>query len=157
MKLNERRIRELAYQIWEAEGRPEGQHERHWRMARSLAESEAANTGGHEEPVKPRFEGEEEPEKPAILQEPPRRKGSLPEADPEVPAESATPAPRAPRKPAAKTDSPAKASSPAQDEPSGKPRKPPAASTTTDAKTPKISKPRARPATPEKHKAPKDV
>jgi len=105
MKINERRVRELAYQIWESEGRPEGQHDRHWRMARSLAEAEAANPHAAEEPVQPRFEGDEEPEKPAILQEPPRRKGRLPKADPEVPAASETVAPvpkRAARKPAAK-------------------------------------------------------
>jgi len=87
MKVNERRVRELAYQIWESEGRPEGQHDRHWRMARSLAEAEAANRGEVEEPVQPRFEGDQEPEKPALLQEPPRRKGRLPKADPEVPAQ----------------------------------------------------------------------
>ncbi|QEY71683.1 DUF2934 domain-containing protein [Pseudomonas denitrificans (nom. rej.)] len=57
MKVNERRVRELAYQIWESEGRPEGQHDRHWRMARSLAEAEAGNVDGTQEPVKPRFEG----------------------------------------------------------------------------------------------------
>ena len=37
MKIDEARVRELAHQIWESEGRPEGQAERHWRMARSLA------------------------------------------------------------------------------------------------------------------------
>lgn len=102
MKVNERRIRELAYQIWEAEGRPEGQHDRHWRMARSLAEAEAANPGDQEDRVKPRFEGKEEPETPAILQEPPRHKGRLPRADPEVPADATPPKTR--RKPAAKAD-----------------------------------------------------
>lgn len=34
--VNEYRIRELAYQIWEAEGRPEGEDKRHWRMAVEL-------------------------------------------------------------------------------------------------------------------------
>lgn len=29
----EQRIRELAYAIWEQEGRPEGQSERHWETA----------------------------------------------------------------------------------------------------------------------------
>lgn len=87
MKVNERRVRELAYQIWESEGRPEGQHDRHWRMARSLAEAEAANQGGVEQPVQPRFDGNSEPEKPALLQELPRRKGRLPKAAPEVPTQ----------------------------------------------------------------------
>ena len=29
-------ISELAYQIWESEGRPEGESERHWEMAVKL-------------------------------------------------------------------------------------------------------------------------
>lgn len=107
MKVDERRVSELAYQIWESEGRPEGQHDRHWRMAHSLAQAEAANHNGEaEEPVQPRFEGAQEPEKPALLQEPPRRKGRLPKADPEIPAqaegETVAPTPRrAARKPKA--------------------------------------------------------
>jgi hypothetical protein len=27
------RVQERAYQLWEEEGHPEGQHERHWRRA----------------------------------------------------------------------------------------------------------------------------
>jgi hypothetical protein len=38
--VSEQRIRELAYQIWETEGCPNGQSERHWNMARKLAEIE---------------------------------------------------------------------------------------------------------------------
>ena len=34
---NEKEIQELAYTIWEAEGRPVGQAERHWNMAIGLA------------------------------------------------------------------------------------------------------------------------
>ncbi|HET6395978.1 MAG TPA: DUF2934 domain-containing protein [Pseudoxanthomonas sp.] len=34
------RIRELAREIWEAEGRPEGQSLRHWGMAERLVEAE---------------------------------------------------------------------------------------------------------------------
>lgn len=34
---NEQSIRELAYQIWEAEGRPEGQQDRHWSLANKLS------------------------------------------------------------------------------------------------------------------------
>ena len=41
MSVDEKRIREFAYQIWESEGKPEGQEERHWDMARKLAEAEA--------------------------------------------------------------------------------------------------------------------
>lgn len=40
MNDEEQRIREFAYQIWQAEGQPDGQAERHWQMARKLAESE---------------------------------------------------------------------------------------------------------------------
>ena len=41
MSVEEKRIREFAYQIWESEGQPEGQESRHWEMARKLAEAEA--------------------------------------------------------------------------------------------------------------------
>lgn len=41
MSNDDKRIREFAYQIWESEGKPEGQEARHWEMARKLAEAEA--------------------------------------------------------------------------------------------------------------------
>lgn len=41
MSADEKRIHDLAYQIWETEGKPEGQEHRHWEMARKLAEAEA--------------------------------------------------------------------------------------------------------------------
>lgn len=41
MSVDEKRIREFAYQIWESEGKPVGEEERHWEMARKLAEAEA--------------------------------------------------------------------------------------------------------------------
>jgi len=37
----EQRVRELAYQIWETEGRPVGHAGRHWELANKLAEVEA--------------------------------------------------------------------------------------------------------------------
>lgn len=37
----EHRVREFAYQIWESEGKPDGQAERHWDMAWKLAEAQA--------------------------------------------------------------------------------------------------------------------
>ena len=37
MNQNENRIRELAYQIWESEGKPHGQSARHWDIASRLA------------------------------------------------------------------------------------------------------------------------
>ncbi|WMW04332.1 DUF2934 domain-containing protein [Pseudomonas entomophila] len=41
MSVDEKRIREFAYQIWESEGKPAGQEDRHWDMARKLAEAES--------------------------------------------------------------------------------------------------------------------
>ena len=41
MSTDDKRVREFAYQIWESEGKPEGQDARHWEMARKLAEAEA--------------------------------------------------------------------------------------------------------------------
>lgn len=38
----QQRIRELARQIWDAEGRPDGQALRHWGMAERLVEAEIA-------------------------------------------------------------------------------------------------------------------
>lgn len=38
--IQETKIRELAYQIWESEGRPQGRAKRHWELACELAESE---------------------------------------------------------------------------------------------------------------------
>lgn len=40
MSSEEQRIREFAYQIWQSEGCPEGEDERHWAMARKLVEAE---------------------------------------------------------------------------------------------------------------------
>ena len=37
---DERRIRQLGYRIWESEGRPEGQEQRHWEMARKIVAAE---------------------------------------------------------------------------------------------------------------------
>ncbi|MCJ8056579.1 DUF2934 domain-containing protein [Shinella curvata] len=36
---DEKRLREDAYARWEAEGRPDGQHERHWREASDALQS----------------------------------------------------------------------------------------------------------------------
>ncbi|WNL48246.1 DUF2934 domain-containing protein [Dyella sp. BiH032] len=43
----EQRIRELAHHIWEAEGCPSGQEQRHWYAATRLVEAE--DSGGHED------------------------------------------------------------------------------------------------------------
>jgi hypothetical protein len=41
---NERLIRELAYQLWESEGRPEGREEEYWHRARERLEAEAQSS-----------------------------------------------------------------------------------------------------------------
>ncbi|MET0355799.1 MAG: DUF2934 domain-containing protein [Cellvibrio sp.] len=41
MSINEQRIREFAYHIWESEGKPNGQGERHWAMACKLVQTQA--------------------------------------------------------------------------------------------------------------------
>lgn len=38
MSVNEETIRKLVNQIWESEGRPNGQADRHWQQALTLAE-----------------------------------------------------------------------------------------------------------------------
>ncbi|WP_373186904.1 DUF2934 domain-containing protein [Halopseudomonas sp.] len=83
MTSDEDRIRELAYQIWESEGRPEGQTERHWAMARKLAESEDAGAfvppPGTEAATRPKptrkapTKDETQVEKPALLGKPTAR------------------------------------------------------------------------------------
>lgn len=42
MNLNDQRIREFAYQIWESEGKPQGQDLRHWDMAYQLVMAQEA-------------------------------------------------------------------------------------------------------------------
>lgn len=39
---DEERVRQLAYSIWEAEGRPEGQQQRHWERAVKIVAAEQA-------------------------------------------------------------------------------------------------------------------
>jgi hypothetical protein len=38
--IHENKVRELAYQIWESEGRPQGRSKRHWELACELVETE---------------------------------------------------------------------------------------------------------------------
>ena len=38
----EKRVREISYVIWEQEGRPEGQADRHWQAAREIVELQDA-------------------------------------------------------------------------------------------------------------------
>ncbi|HEY1944838.1 MAG TPA: DUF2934 domain-containing protein [Roseiarcus sp.] len=39
-EFRERRLREIAHRIWEEEGRPEGQEQRHWQMAKDILGNE---------------------------------------------------------------------------------------------------------------------
>ncbi|WP_043446655.1 DUF2934 domain-containing protein [Halotalea alkalilenta] len=56
----ELRIRQLAYRIWEAEGRPSGQHDLHWQMACKLV---AAERGESAQPARSdAAAGEESPD-----------------------------------------------------------------------------------------------
>lgn len=55
----EERIRQLAHRIWESEGRPAGQAQRHWRMAEKLVDAEPTApaqpaAGDAKPPPKPR-------------------------------------------------------------------------------------------------------
>ena len=49
MEIDKQRISEFAYQIWQSEGEPQGQEERHWEMARKLAEAESSAPPVHVE------------------------------------------------------------------------------------------------------------
>lgn len=87
MSVEDKRIREFAYQIWESEGQPEGQEERHWEMARKLAEAEA---------LAPKSSSSRKPKAAAAA------KPKAPSVAPPAKAAKAEPAkkPRAPKKPA---------------------------------------------------------
>ncbi|MCT7374217.1 DUF2934 domain-containing protein [Chelativorans salis] len=50
----EERIRRRAYELWEIEGRPEGQHHEHWeRAAREIEAEEGGNAENAEIPEMP--------------------------------------------------------------------------------------------------------
>ena len=42
MNIQHHRVREYAYQIWESEGKPEGQDQRHWDVACKLASGDGS-------------------------------------------------------------------------------------------------------------------
>ncbi len=87
MSADEKRIREFAYQIWESEGCPDGQAERHWAMARQLAEAEAAAAA----PKKTRGRAKAAKETPALLQAPAAKPRKPRAASPARPARAAQP------------------------------------------------------------------
>ncbi|MBG6636230.1 DUF2934 domain-containing protein [Pseudomonas aeruginosa] len=99
MSADEKRIREFAYQIWESEGGPDGQAERHWAMARQRAEAEAAAAA----PKKTRGRAKAAKETPALLQAPTAKPRKPRAASPARPASEkpAAAKPRSRRKPEA--------------------------------------------------------
>lgn len=74
MTNRERRIREIAYQLWEQEGRPEGQSQRLWLAAETQFEAETSGGRGaetserrdipNELPIEPAVEKPARPAKP---------------------------------------------------------------------------------------------
>lgn len=48
----EERIRQMAHRIWESEGRPQGQSERHWKMAERLVQASEESAGEGSQPLK---------------------------------------------------------------------------------------------------------
>ena len=54
MSTEDKRVREFAYQIWESEGKPDGEQDRHWEMARKLAEAEALTPSKPKPGAKPK-------------------------------------------------------------------------------------------------------
>ncbi|WP_227370226.1 DUF2934 domain-containing protein [Halomonas sp. M20] len=59
---DEPRVRQLAYRIWESEGRPDGQQQRHWDMALKIVRAE--QDAGHETYLEE--EGEVQEEEPIL-------------------------------------------------------------------------------------------
>lgn len=47
MNLDEKRISDFAYYIWQSEGESEGEEARHWEMSRKLAETENSSAPVH--------------------------------------------------------------------------------------------------------------
>jgi hypothetical protein len=98
MSTDDKRVREFAYQIWESEGKPEGQEARHWEMARKLAEAEALT------PTRPSKSGTSK----AAAKAPPKAKAkpaagaaAAPTVVPSGEKKAAVKKTRAPRKPSA--------------------------------------------------------
>jgi hypothetical protein len=138
MSADEKRIREFAYQIWESEGQPTGQEERHWEMARKLAEAEAlapdkSSARKASKPKLPAVDGAKDPKsgskttvkaapvpKPA---DPAKAKPATKPADPAKGKSAAKPAAGKPKAAAAPAPAPAQAEQPAKPA-AKKPRKP---------------------------------
>ncbi|KAA8697526.1 DUF2934 domain-containing protein [Pseudomonas syringae pv. tagetis] len=127
MSADEKRIRDFAYQIWESEGKPSGHDERHWEMARKLAEAEALA------PNKSSVRKSSKPKLPEV------DSAKAPAKSAAKPAAKAAPA----AKPAAKPATEAKPKPAAKAAPKPAPKAKPAAATSTDAPAkPAAKKPR---------------
>lgn len=61
MNINDSYIRQIAYQLWEAEGRPEGKAQEHWQQANILIrtlEKEDQVAAGQSAPAHPKNSNE---------------------------------------------------------------------------------------------------
>lgn len=112
MSADEKRIRDFAYQIWESEGKPSGHDERHWEMARKLAEAEAlapdkSSVRKSSKPKLPEVDSAKGAAKPVAKSAPAAKPAAKPaaEAKPKPAAKAAPkPAPKAKPATAAPTD-----------------------------------------------------
>ncbi|MCI3946022.1 hypothetical protein BW686_08450 [Pseudomonas syringae] len=125
MSADEKRIRDFAYQIWESEGKPSGHDERHWEMARKLAEAEAlapnkSTVRKSSKPKLPEVDSAKAPAKgaakPVAKSAPAAKPAAAPKAKPAAKA-APKPAPKPKPTPGAASDAPAKPAA-------KKPRKP---------------------------------
>ncbi|KPY92789.1 hypothetical protein ALP50_02964 [Pseudomonas syringae pv. spinaceae] len=134
MSADEKRIRDFAYQIWESEGKPSGHDERHWEMARKLAEAEALapNKSTVRKSTKPKLPEVDSAKAPAKGAAKPVAKSApapKPAAD-SKPKAAPKAAPKPAAKPAAKpataaaSNAPTKKDAPAKPAAAKKPRKP---------------------------------
>ncbi|EPM44456.1 DUF2934 domain-containing protein [Pseudomonas syringae] len=134
MSADEKRIRDFAYQIWESEGKPSGHDERHWEMARKLAEAEAlapnkSTVRKSSKPKLPEVDSAKAPAKGAAKPVAKSAPAPKPAAD-SKPKAAPKAAPKPAAKPAAKpavaaaSDAPAKKDAPAKPAATKKPRKP---------------------------------
>ncbi|MFK3971886.1 DUF2934 domain-containing protein [Pseudomonas sp. NPDC087358] len=141
MSADDKRIKELAHQIWESEGEPHGRDAEHWEMARKLfdAESKAKKTTATGKSAKSKLDGKAEP-KPAAVK--PTAKAAA------KPGAKAAEKPAA--KPAAKPTSKAPAAAAAEPKVAASSAAPakPGKSAAKPAAKPAAKKPAAKPPTP---------
>ncbi len=107
MNLNEQRVREFAYQIWEAEGRPFGHSERHWEMASKLALDEVQPPASSK-PKKPRTKAVAEAKPETEVVAPAKKSRAKAVKEPEVSVEALSAAATTPDTKTAPAKKPAK-------------------------------------------------